>query len=251
MSRRKKRKDQNSRKRTESEFDFGQSIFSLSQAISTESIGARYHKNQARKLCKRVKTCRTVLFGYCYTANILRWATESRSEYYYDRFYQQWVDLNRYAGRVDFLITQSTLKYTDPWSVFLAMVLSYLTDRSAEAIWCADYLSEDASFAWGGHSKSLVALITALVSGYNEFDLNTYKESGNSLVDEVAKLWDFENGVDTEDKRNFAPLGRHSDDETDSLLPALREICLAILDKYDVDYAFNMAEGVIEYSEIC
>lgn len=242
MSKRKKRKNQNSSNTAESES-------TLALQISAEP-GAYFYKNQARKLCKRVKSIRTVLFGYCYHANIIRWATDKKAEHYYNIFYQQWVDLNRYAGNLDSVITEGSLKYADSRSVFLAMVIAYLTDRFTYACWCADKLSEDAAFDWSGHSKSLVALITAMVNGVNNFDISNYCEKGNPLVEEVTKLWNFEEGVDWEAKQELAPLGRHSDDDTDSFLPTLREICLAVMDKYEIDYAFHMPEGWIEYSVI-
>lgn len=242
MSRRKKRKGRN---RNQPE--------SLMSQVSTDSIEVINYKRKAKKLSRLVKNSRSALFGYCYSANIIRWASEEHAEHYYQTLYSSWLELNRIIRKVQKLdlVQIEVLRYVDPLLVFLLMVGAYLTDYCDIVIECQTYLEqEDARFSWSGHSKPLIALIFSLTVGYQDYDLTDFSDKGNSLVEEVATLWNFEEGVDIIATQEFAPLHRHSDDETDSLIPTLREVCIAVLDKYAVDFAFNLPGGWIEYDEI-
>lgn len=209
---------------------------------------------KTRRFLRKVNTCKISLYGYAHTANIIRWSDEETSERWYSILYDQWYSLQKRVYNIirSRIFESESLSTADAHSIFIAMVALYLTDYDELADDCLRHLMSRRSpltdlLAWSGHDKPIVALMISMINGKESFSIEDFRHE--KLYEEVQEIWHFEDGIDAQAKQEFAqtcssrsdpanfhPFSSNQSNRKDTN-QMLRELCMAVMDKYEVDYA--------------
>lgn len=213
-------------------------------AVSSEKSEAKGYLKTLRFI-RKIDSCKTALYGYVHTANIIRWSVEEQAHKFYATLYAQWRTLQKKMARIarSGIFEPDSLKVATANAVYTALIALYLTDQQDIADRCLHHLLPDlntiytpSQLAWSGSDKPVVALTLSLIAGRAMFQIEDFHRE--RLYEDVKELWNFEDELDPYAKCNLAPTPLYTTlfgGGTSN--PIAQELCLAVMDKYEVEYA--------------
>lgn len=212
----------------------------------TEDAYRQKLKQRAVDLWQLVQEQTDILYRYCATANSVRWA-EEESELLNDCLAYQWNALVNASHELykSGLLTRDILNVSEPLTVFRAMIILYLTDECHQYfIYCHDRLTNPPSellrreynYQWAGiYAGELISLIVSITRSQFPPTLHSFDSKKIlGLMGDIGYMREYLTGIDSRLKREFAP------PQLTYPIPeyqgTLREVCLAVLDKFDVTH---------------